>query len=120
MRELRQIEKAVEKYEKALSNYPQHIKRDLKIFQDDVEILIAFLDTFIKSSQKDIKNWEKIFNENYFRMEINPFILMKKSLLFKFSNYYLKKCNKELNKALDLRKKLEIIQKKMEQFQSLS
>lgn len=117
MRKLRQIEKAVKKYEEAS---PRVIKQDLKIFQDDVAILIAFLNIFMKSSQKDIKNWEKIFNENYFIMEINPFIVMKKSLLFKFSNYYLKKCEKELEKALELREKLKFIQKKMEQYQYLS
>ena len=120
MNELRQVEKAVEKYEKDLSNSPRVIKQDLNIFQDDVEILIAFLDTFIKFSRKHIKNWERVFNENYLIPEINPFSVMKKSFWFRVAEYYLKKCNKELEKAGGLRKKLEFIQKKMEQYQYFS
>lgn len=120
MGELRQIELIVERYEIAFNDVPELIKEDLEIFQEDVEKRIAFLDVFLKSSQKDVKKWKKISNETFLIMEINPFCIMKKAFLFRFANWYIDKCTKEMEKAQDLRKRLGFIKKRMEQFHYFS
>ena len=117
MNELRNIKKELDKYENIIQNDPENIRKQCKIYADDIELLYDYIEKHIASTSEILQVWCEISVENFMLQPTNIFLKIKRNIDMKIINHYLNKMSGELALAGILRRKTERIKTRLIQYQ---
>lgn len=120
MRELRKVQQAVERYNEALVQRPWIIKENLKEYQDDIEILISFMNSFQKQVELKLKKTIKKYLSLPTATDPNLLVDLKDFINVKITCYNLKKYSKKKKDLENLNEDLKQIKNKLMQFECFS
>ena len=117
MRELRKVTKAVKDYEKLLTEDPQNAKTYQKEYRNDVEILVAVIQTYLNTTAEILQTWCEISVEVFDMPTNNLFQRIKRTIHMTIVNHYLNRLSLEMSKAGKLQTALTKIQTRFMQYQ---
>lgn len=117
MRELRKVTKAVKEYEKLLTEDPQNAKTYQKEYRNDVEILVAVIQTYLNTTAEILQTWCEISVEVFDMPTNNLFQRIKRAIHMAIVNHYLNRLSLEMSKAGKLQTALTKIQTRFMQYQ---
>lgn len=117
MNELREIQKAVVKYENLLANNQENAKMYCKEYMEDLEILKTVNETYIDSTVKIFQEWCNFSVIIFETVPNNIFQRIKKCIDMKIANHYLNTISYKMSKAGILQIKLDKINLRFIQYQ---
>lgn len=120
MNELRKLEKKVNGFEVLLSKYPEEAKKNKDGYIQDLEVLIDFIDDYIKFLSEKLQEWYSVNISIFEVTTTNIFFDVSKKIDTIIVEHYLKKYSKEMLKAESLQKRLKVIEKRFMQFKYFS
>ncbi len=114
---LREIQKAIEKYEILLQEYQEEAKKGKNDFIKDVETISEALNSYIDETAKESQIWCDTSVAVFEEKDNNFCLKIKKKVDMMIVNYYLNKLSAELSKAGLLQKRLLKIKQRFVQYQ---
>ena len=116
MREIRKLEKTVDKYEKLLLEDQEEAKQNKEIYINDLKLLIDFMEKYIEDISDKFQIWCDACVNVFDQSTNNIFLRIKRAIDMKIVNHYLNKFSKMMSKAGILQSRLKKIQKRFEQY----
>lgn len=120
MRELRKIQKAIEKYQILLNRDTPNARQNCREYLEDVTSIEDFINFFIEDASKELQKWCDISVTNFFSESRNIILRIKKRIDMSIINHYLNKISRELAVAGRCQENLQPIKKRFLQFKYLT